>query len=251
MRHRLEQQAGLWRSLAIYYGVPGRMRRLRDFYGRFVRPGDLCFDVGAHVGNRVSAWTRLGARVVAVEPQPLLMDWLRRRYGDRPDVTLVQAAVGATEGQAVIHISSTNPTVSTLSADWIDTVSADESFAGVRWDQTETVGMTTLDALIGQYGEPAYCKIDIEGYELEALRGLSRPLRLLSFEFLPASIAVATGCLERLSALGDYEYNWFIGESHRLVSETWLGAEAMASQVEALGRGRESGDIFARLRSVA
>ena len=42
-------------------------------YGQFVRPGDLVFDVGAHVGDRIAAFRRLGARVVAVEPQPALV----------------------------------------------------------------------------------------------------------------------------------------------------------------------------------
>ena len=88
MREQLERQAGVLRSLAIYY-APGRVRRLSRFYAPFIRPGDLCFDVGAHVGNRVAAWRRLGARVVAVEPQAHLHGWLRRLYGRSPDVTPV------------------------------------------------------------------------------------------------------------------------------------------------------------------
>lgn len=60
---------GMARSLAMYYGIPFRAARLRRFYGQFVRPGDLCFDVGAHAGNRVRAWRALGARVLAIEPQ--------------------------------------------------------------------------------------------------------------------------------------------------------------------------------------
>jgi len=38
-------------------------------YRRFVQPGDLVFDVGAHVGDRIASFRRLGARVVAIEPQ--------------------------------------------------------------------------------------------------------------------------------------------------------------------------------------
>ena len=40
-------------------------------YARFVRPGDLAFDIGSHVGDRIGSFRRLGARVVALEPQPL------------------------------------------------------------------------------------------------------------------------------------------------------------------------------------
>src|SRR3970282_98282 len=71
---------GLLRSLLIYYGVPFKLRRLADLYRPFVEPGDLCFDVGAHVGDRTRALRRLGGRVVAVEPQPACLGLLRWMY---------------------------------------------------------------------------------------------------------------------------------------------------------------------------
>jgi FkbM family methyltransferase len=249
VRERLERQIGLWRSLVIYY-APGRVRRLSSFYAQFIRPGDLCFDVGAHVGNRVAAWRRLGARVVAVEPQPHLMAWLARHYGGSSAVTLVEAAVGAAPGTAVLRHDPRNPTVSTLSEDWIAAVGRDASFAGVRWRAAAPVTLTTLDALIAAHGRPALCKIDVEGYEAEALRGLSQSLPVISFEYIPAAIDVAHACLERLAELGEYEFNWFAGESHRWDSPVWLSRREMAARLDLLADGRTSGDIFARLVSV-
>jgi len=245
LRTRLARQIGVARSLAIYY-APGKVRRLRRFYAPLVRPGDLCFDIGAHVGNRIAAWTGLGARVVAVEPQADLMAWLRRRYGDTPGVTLVEAAVGAAEGAATLRLDPRNPTVASLSPDWIAAVGGDASFSGVRWRAAEPVRLTTLDALIAAHGRPALCKIDVEGFEAEALRGLSQPLPLVSFEYIPAAIDVAGECLARLAALGDYTFNWFEGESHRWASPVWLEPDAMAGRLNALAAGRASGDIFAR-----
>ena len=241
----LGRTVGLWRSLAIYY-APGRLRRLRRFYAPLIRPGDLCFDIGAHVGNRVAAWTRLGARVVAVEPQAHLMVWLRRRYGRMPGVTLIEAAVGAAEGAATLHLDPRNLTVASLSPDWIATVGRDVAFSRVRWRAAEPVRLTTLDALIAAHGRPALCKIDVEGFEAEVLRGLSQPLPLVSFEYLPATITVAHACLEQLAALGEYEFNWFPGESHRWASPVWLDMPAMTAQLDTLAAGRASGDIFAR-----
>jgi FkbM family methyltransferase len=249
MRESLERRIGLWRSLAIYY-APGRVRRLSRFYAPFIRPGDLCFDVGAHVGNRVAAWLRLGGRVVAVEPQPYLLAWLARRYGRSPAVALVAAAVGAAPGTAVLRNDPRNPTVASLSDSWIAAVSRDAGFATVRWRAAAPVALTTLDALIDDHGRPALCKIDVEGYEAEALRGLSRPLPVISFEYIPATIDIAQACLERLASLGEYEFNWFPGESHRWASPVWLTRREMAARLDLLAGGRASGDVFARLASI-
>ena len=113
---------GLLRSILVYYGNPFKLRRMQRFYAQFMGPGDLCFDIGAHVGNRLFVWSRLGARVVAVEPQPLCLALLRRWYGRRPDVTLVDAAIGAEQGQGALWISPDTPTVTTLSQSWIESV---------------------------------------------------------------------------------------------------------------------------------
>jgi FkbM family methyltransferase len=246
-KQALLQQAGLVRSLLIYYGIPGRVSRLQRFYAPFIHPGDLCLEVGAHVGNRVLAWRRLGARVVAVEPQPHLARLLQRLYGRSNHVTILPVALGASSGSAVMYIDSGNPTVATLSADWMAAVQQDPSFDGVHWDMAADVPVTTLDALIEQYGVPAFCKIDVEGYELEVLRGLSQALPALSFEYIPAAMDIATGCLERLGQLGRYEFNYFEGETHRWQSPMWLDGRALAVR---LLDGKRSGDVVARLKAL-
>ena len=70
MLQAIRTARGIVRSLCIYYGDRSRAVAMDRLYGRFVQPGDLVFDIGAHVGDRVASLRRLGARVVAAEPQP-------------------------------------------------------------------------------------------------------------------------------------------------------------------------------------
>jgi FkbM family methyltransferase len=238
---------GIARSLGMYY-APGKDRRMRRLYGAFLGPGQLGFDIGAHVGNRVRAWRRLGARVVAVEPQPDFVRLLRAFFGRDPGVTIVPTAVGAEVGHARLAVSSATPTVSSLSPDWIDAVVRDQRFARINWDKSMDVTVTTLNELIGRYGEPAFCKIDVEGFEVEVLRGLSRPLRALSFEYLPPAHDEALASLELVDRLGSYEYNYSPIETMHYASPDWLGPADLAALLERFRPLGRSGDVYARLR---
>jgi len=230
----------------MYYGALWRNYALARFYPGFVGPGALCFDIGAQVGNRLWAFSRLGARIVALEPQPDCMRLLRRWYGHHANIELVEQAAGATPGTRTLFLSERTPTVTTLSREWMAAVQTTPGFAGVRWDRDISVRVTTLDELIARYGTPAFCKIDVEGAELDVLRGLSRPLQALSFEYIPAAIDAAVACVGRLGELGRYEYNWSPGELSRLQSSAWLAPAQMADILRRMPVDGQSGDVYAR-----
>ena len=102
------------RSLGIYYGWQqrGRPVAMDALYARFVKSGDLVFDIGAHVGDRVAAFRRLGARVVAIEPQRALNFVIGMMYGRDDHVVIERVAVGRKTGDVRLMINTDNPTIS-------------------------------------------------------------------------------------------------------------------------------------------
>jgi FkbM family methyltransferase len=241
--------APLRRSLDVYYGDAARDAAMDALYARFLRSGDLAFDVGAHVGDRTGSFRRLSARVVALEPQPLCARAIRAIYASDDGVTLLEAACGERIGTVVLKINSANPTVSTASADFVSAADGAGGWEGQVWDTTVDVPCTTLDALIALHGMPAFAKVDVEGFEAIVLAGLSRPLSALSFEFTTIQRDVALACLGRLAALGCYGFDVALGESQALTFNRWISSDAMAAHIAALPHAANSGDVYCVLQS--
>jgi hypothetical protein len=145
-------------------------------------------------------------------------------------------------------VSERQPTVSTLSSAWADRMLRErDAFARTRWERSIPVHVTTLDALVEEHGVPAFCKIDTEGYDLQVLQGLSRPIPALSFEYVPPALDLVRACLGRLSELGAYEYNWSAGESMRLQWTDWVDAVGVTDYLATLSPQGNPGDVYARL----
>jgi FkbM family methyltransferase len=236
---------GIARSLRIYYGTRGHGAAMDRMYARFVRPGDLVFDAGAHVGDRVAAFRRLEARVVAIEPQPALARTLRLIYGRDRDVAIEPAALGERSGTVELKINIDNPTVSTASDDFVAAAHGAAGWNDQKWTRRVTVPMTTLDALIARHGLPRFIKIDVEGFEAQALAGLTHRVAALSFEFTTIQRDVALAALERCVALGFTGFDAALGESQTLVHGAWQSADDIRRWLVDLPDAANSGDIYA------
>lgn len=243
----LSSTLGLARSLVVYYGQPWRRFGLKRFYRSLISPGQLVFDIGAHVGSRSRTLIEIGARVVAIEPQPLFADFVEKHLG-KELAGFERVAVGATQGSVDLFISSRHPTVTSVSSSFVEAVKQNAAFSHVEWDGRVTVPMVRVDDLIDKYGVPAFIKIDVEGAEAAVLSGLSQPIDLIAFEYIPAMPSVANDAIAKLASIGDYRFNRVEGETHRFVSQEWKTGSQMLSELAATPADAKSGDIYARIK---
>jgi FkbM family methyltransferase len=220
-----------------------RRRRMVAHYREFVRPGSLCFDVGANVGGHTDVFLRLGARrVVAIEPQPRCVAALEQRFPEGR-VVVEPVGVGPPGAKRAELAVADWSTISSMSEAWRERVSESGLFPAEHWRERRVVPLTTLDELIERHGVPDFCKIDVEGFEQEVLSGLSGPLPALSFEITLAFGEAAVGCVERLAALGFERFDVSWGESMTLAGD-WTDAPGVLERLLSASGGRV-GDVYA------
>lgn len=236
----LSRKLGIYRAARVVYRTIDPRVRARvagecAFYRQFVPQGTLVFDIGANKGQKTEIFRLLGARVVAVEPNPRAVEVLGALVASDTNVEIVEAAMGAAPGRATLHAQGTASTAS-LREDWPFSL-YDE------WDEFD-VSVETLDSLIARFGVPDFCKIDVEGFELDVLRGLGRPLPLLSFEFFVGERDRLEACLSHLEALGPIEVNAIEMEVHNLLFREWIPPRRFLAEIAATGV--PLGDLFVR-----
>lgn len=171
------------------------------------------------MGNRVQAFLECEAKVIAVEPQPQCASILREKFGQQ--ITIEQVGLGAQSGSLEMLIA-TDSTVSTFNKEFA--IATKERFKFSRWQETIQVPIRTLDTLIKNHGMPRYCKIDVEGFELEVLKGLTKPIPLISIEYcVPEFSESMIACIHRLNEIASSGlFNYSIGESMAWALPEWM-----------------------------
>lgn len=212
------------------------------FIGTFVKNGDLVFDVGAHIGKKTELYLALGARVICFEPQPNCFVQLSKKFSTNNNVTLLQKGLASESGQLDMAICSAVNTISTFSTEWQENSRFSEH--GYVWDKILTVEVTTLDEMINQYGCPQFCKIDVENFEYDVLKGLSISIPLLSFEYAIETIHNAEKCVEHLKSLGYQYFNYTIAEISRFELVQWVGPDDIIAVLKEHANSKDWTDIW-------
>jgi FkbM family methyltransferase len=250
----------LLRQVGLYYRLKGsslytfywlmadrrivdRNRREQRFYRNLLpvyKPGDLIIDIGANQGAKTGVFLRLGARVVAVDPdahnqQILNETFLKYRFRRKP-LLIVPSAVSDKRGVATFWMQRPGSAMNTLSRKWVDTLRSDRSRfdSEFRFSLNREIDTLTLQDLIAAYGEPAFVKIDVEGHELHVIRGLQRPVACLSFEVnLPEFRTEGKQCINELSRLAaDGTFNYAVDCERGLELAEWCSAAEFRDVLE-------------------
>ena len=233
--------------------IQGQFLRLTEleqsqlgFYSQFIKKGDLVFDVGANVGSRSKLFLNLGANVVAFEPQPELCEHLTQHLKNHRKFTLMPIGLGTKPTVVELKISDAH-VLSSMSSRWIESTSKSGRFSSYNWNKTIDAKIDTLDSMINKFGIPTFIKIDVEGYELEVLQGLTHAVKCLSFEFTSEDIDASINCINRLDKLGQYLFKYSKGESLSFEMQEWEPIENFKSILLKLinNDNRAWGDIYA------
>jgi FkbM family methyltransferase len=217
-----------------------------EILSKIISAGDKCFDIGANMGLKTSKMLELGAYVLCVEPQVSCYNFLTEKFKNNNKVSTVNLGCGSSIRKDIIKISS-HHTLSSMSEDFINQTSK-ERFVGFSWDSQEEIQLVTLDSLIEKYGIPHFCKLDVEGYEPEVLKGLSNPINYISLEFVPELKNKSFECIDLLLNIGKYVFNYSEGESGTFEFSEWTDKESIITYLRGKNDFKISfGDLYAKL----
>lgn len=207
------------------------------FYSDFLdlnTPNKVIFDIGANKGNKVNAFLKMGFQVIALEPEKKSIETLKWRFGKNPKVTIVEKGVADKIGEVPVYITESRSGLNTLSEKWVKSVGNEDEnrwHASKEYKKSYMIQTTTLDEIIKTYGVPYFIKIDVEGFELNVVKGLSTPPQFLSFECnLPEFTTETIQILHLLKNLSDtVQFQYSIDD--KMESKNWMDLDDMSALI--------------------
>lgn len=218
------------------YWEIGEKRRLKELYSKFVETGDLVFDIGANKGVHSMVMYELGARVVAVEPNPEMFPFLERNRRKIFDIQKVGIGKENREMDLNVYNEKGHST-------FMDNSPKVSAFHQTGTYKTQII---TLKDLLDKFPRdtPTFIKIDVEGFEWEVIQTLNKPVKYITFEFSPSIFSVARKCIDFLESKG-YEFNYSLSIFHKLKLTEWVDGMILKGTVN---QRNLLGMVYARLK---
>jgi len=239
-------------SMADRQIIDDRQKEI-DFYRNLLdgfRAGDLIFDVGANQGYKSDIFLRCGARVIAVEPDETSQETLKQKFLKfrlkKRQFVIVSKAVSDRNSTETMWIDAPGGAKNTLSHKWAEALKDDDKHFGhtLSFGQSKQVETVTMEQLIAAHGSPFFIKIDVEGHELNALRGMQKAVPYLSFEVnLPEFRREGLECIQVLAGLAsEGKFNYTIDCRQGLVMDRWTSSEEISAVLDSCTH--ESIEVF-------
>lgn len=221
-----------------------KIKKYQKFYSQFIPPQSIAYDIGANIGDRTESLTRICKIVIAVEPLPFIIKKLKSRFKYNKKIIIEPFAIGEKESITDMYVSNIH-TMSTLSADFIKNV-YDKWSAPPIYQHTIKVKTVTIDQLIQKYSIPYFIKVDVEGYELEVLNGLTHSIPYIAFEYNPTNIEKAIQCIERLIKINShYKFNIALEDTAEFHLSIFVSSDKMIDLLRKNIHQGKFGDIYA------
>lgn len=209
-----------------------------------ISEGTLVFDVGCNLGSKAEEYLKYNTKVIGFEPQPKCVAVLRNKFANNNNVVIEEIGLDSKSGTSVIYEASYH-SISSMSLDFINTVKK-ERFADYSWGNEIPINVDTLDNMISKYGLPGYIKIDVEGYELNVLKGLTKKINVISIEFNPEMCSNSIECINYLDSLnGGSVYNYGSQNNGYFEFNDWVSKDEIINYIESINDFQiEFGDIY-------
>ena len=212
---------------ALFFGIAGEIehvKTLRSIGKNF----NTIIDIGANKGQFVLVARKCfpEAMIYSFEPLAEPARSFRKVFADDTLTTLHEMAIGPTEGEQIIHISKSNDSSSLLPISDLQS----RIFPGTEEVATRSITITPLENVISEekIESPALLKIDVQGYELEVLKGCKSLLNQFDYVYVECSFVE----LYEGQALADEVIQYLINYSFKLMGiyNTFYDKKGLAIQ---------------------
>jgi len=220
-----------------------------NFYKELVKDLDnkLIFDIGANIGNKSYLFSKIAKQVLAFEPSKKCEFILKNRF-EKSNVTIINIALGSNKNVIDYFEVDNDSAYSSLSKKHIETIVKGRNANNLYSITSKKVETDTIENYISKYGKPSYIKIDVEGYEIDVIKGLLQPVSIVSFESnLPEFRNETIESIDYLSNISNDVYLFNAYSEGPFLFENFISKDQITEFVKTTQL--RSVEIFAKLKT--